>query len=59
MLSIKTSFLTLDGVGVELEKVAGGALAERDVKGWKVSTNNTEVSHRARRVLMGGYFGEH
>jgi hypothetical protein len=49
----KTSFLTLDMVGMLIEKLCGGA-RERMVKGWKVSGQSTEVSDRARRVLMGG-----
>jgi Type IV secretion-system coupling protein DNA-binding domain len=53
----KTSFLTPDMVVIEIQKLAGDALTEKVVKGWKVSTNNTEVSDRARRVLMGGYLG--
>lgn len=54
----KTSFLTLDMVVIELEKLSGAAVSERVVKGWKVSATNTEVSDRARRVLMEGYLGE-
>jgi hypothetical protein len=55
----KTSFLTPEMVVIEIGKLAGDALTEKVVKGWKVSAGGTAVSDRARRVLMGGYLGEY
>jgi hypothetical protein len=52
------SFLTPETVLIEIGKLAGDALTEKVVKGWKVSTGGTALSDRARRVLMGGYLGE-
>jgi Type IV secretion-system coupling protein DNA-binding domain len=54
----KTSFLTPEMVVIEIGKLAGDALTEKVVKGWKVSAGGTAVSDRARRVLMEGYLGD-